>query len=922
MQRHSRESFPMALSAGTRLGPYEILEPLGAGGMGEVYRARDTKLGRDVALKVLPEEFARDKERLARFDREARSLAALNHPGIAAIHGTEESEGTRFLVLELVEGETLVEKLRRGPLPVGAALSLGAQIAETLESAHERGILHRDLKPSNISVTSEGKVKLLDFGLAKALRAEPPGPGVEDPLSLTPPTREGVILGTAPYMSPEQARGEELDRRSDIWSFGCVLYETLTGKRAFPGRTATDAIAAVLEREPDWNALPAATPGIARSLLRQCLRKDKARRLHDIADAGIEIEEALAAWGTPEHTAAAAIRPRAGWRGAMGWASAASLAVIGAIAAWGPWRASPPPPVARFAINVPASAPIAANDRPALAVSPDGRYLVYVGGRGEDTRLYLRPIDGTDAEPIPGSEGGSTPFVSPDGKWIAFFAGKRLKKLPLIGGAPVTIYDSMPPGIIVRGASWGPDGSILFADRWGNLLRGTASGGELVNVTRLDSSENERAHRWPEILPGGKAVIFTVVHGEGLEGARIVVQSLDTGERRTLIEGGAHARYAPTGHLVYARADTLMAAPFDLEGLEVTGPGVPILENVLTNLRSRVAQFVFSGDGSLFYVPGRWEEARRSLVWVDREGDVRPVTAMHRAFLGPALSPNRERLAVCVEGANRDLWVYEIPRGTLTRLTTDPAGDVHPVWTPDGERVAFSSLRSNIPSLYSTRADGSGVEEPLLPRSGHYGYLRKLEEDASAQLAFSMSPDGHTLVFVEDTRDATGMDLWLLPLGADGEAKPLLRTEFDETQPTLSPDGRWVAYVSNESGIWEVYVRPFPGAVGKWQVSTQGGTEPAWSANGRELFYRDGHKMMAVPVSTTPSFEPGTPRALFEAGFEHSPAMMFSRNYDVTPDGQRFVMIESLEQDVPIAHVNVVLNWFEELKAKMREAGE
>ena len=910
----------MALAAGTRLGPYQILAPLGAGGMGEVYRARDTKLGRDVAVKVLPEAFTRDQERLSRFDREARLLAALNHPGIAAIHGSEESEGTRFLVLELVEGETLAERLRRGPLACDVALNLGAQIAEALESAHEKGILHRDLKPSNVALTREGKAKLLDFGLAKALTAELPRSRIEDSPTLTPPTREGVILGTAPYMSPEQARGEELDRRADIWSFGCVLYETLTGKRAFSGRTATDTIAAVLEREPDWGALPPATPMIARSLLRQCLRKDKTRRLRDIADAEIEIEEALAALGTPERAAAATIRAGSSWVAALGWVSAALVAVIWAVAAWGPGRASAPPTVAHYAISVPEGAPIAATERTALAVTADARQLVYVGGHGENTRLYLRPTNAPDAEPIPGTEGGSTPFLSPDGQWIAFFAGRKLKKVPLVGGAAVTLFDSMPPGFAVRGANWGANGSIVFAaDRWGPLLRGSASGGALAGLTELDPSKNERAHRWPEILPGGRAVIFTVVHGEGVEGARIDLQLLDTGERRTLIEGGMCARYAPTGHLVYARGNTLMAAPFDLDTLDVTGPGISVLKGVLTHPNGRVAQFVCSGNGSLFYVPGTWKEPRRSLVWVDREGDVQPLTAMQRAFMNPALSPDGGRLVVSIEGANQDLWVYEISRGTLTRLTADLAEDFNPVWTPDGERVTFSSMRSNIPSLYSRRADGSGGVKPLLLRREHYRFLQKVEEDAYAHLAPSMSPDGQALVFVEDMLGASGLDLWLLPLGAAREARALLRTEFDETQPTLSPDGRWLAYVSNESGDWEVYVRPLAGPAGKWQVSTQGGTEPAWSANGRELFYRQGEEMMAVPVSTTPSFEPGTPQVLFEARLRHSRAMVDPRQYDVTSDGQRFVMIESLEEDRSVTQINVVLNWFEALKAKTDE---
>ncbi len=900
----------MTLSSGSRLGPYEVLAPLGAGGMGEVYRARDSKLRREVAVKVLPASFSKDPERLARFEREAQLLASLNHPNIGAIYGLEESEGVRFLVLELVLGETLADCFAAGPLPVEEALSVSRQIAEALEAAHEKGIIHRDLKPANVKVTPEGKVKVLDFGLAKAFGVEPSASDLTHSPTVTHEgTREGVILGTAAYMSPEQARGKSLDKRTDIWSFGCVLYETLTGRQTFAGETVSDILAAILGREPDWLALPGTTPPKIRDLLRRCLQKDPARRLRDVGDARIEIEEALA--GPEEITPAATSAQRpARWQRALPWGVAGLMVVAAGVAIWSSRRATAPAarPAARLLITLPATESLDlgryVGERPAVALSPDGRRVVYAASSGGVTRLYMRAMDQLEAMPIAGTEGASGPFFSPDGQWVGFFTPDTLKKVSLIAGTTVSICH-VPS--VTRGASWSPDEVILFTPTPADgLSRVSASGGIPQVVTTPDTKTGELAHLWPEILPGGKTVLFTIRTGRSFDDARIAVQSLESGERRLLeVEGGTSAHYAPTGHLVYARGGTLLAVPFDLAQLRVTGRPVPILEGVRVDPTSGAAQFSLSGDGTLVYVRGGAGFPERSLLWVDRRGATRPVMERRLPFQSPSFSPDAQRLAVTIEGITQDAWVYELARGILTRLTFDPNEEFGPIWTPDGKRVTFASYRvGEVPNLFWKPADGSSAEE-------------RLTTTKDVQFPSSWSPDGRVLAFTR-VRVPTIIesDIWVLPLSGDRKPQPLVRTPFEEYGAMFSPDGRWIAYVSNESGRNEVYLQPFTGSGGKRQISTDGGTSPVWARSGRELFYRNADKMMAVSITTQPAFAAAPPRLLFQGAFEEFGRADLPRNYDIAPDGERFVMIRSEQQSTP-TQLNVVLNWFEELKRRV-----
>jgi len=670
----------VTLSTGTRLGPYEILAAIGAGGMGEVYRARDTKLGRDVAIKVLPEAFARDPERLARFEREARVLASLNHPNIAAIYGFEQSDGIPFLVLEYVPGETL-----RGPLPVSEALRIAGQIAEALENAHEKAFVHRDLKPANIKVTPEGKVKVLDFGLAKAFTEETVGSDPsQSPTISAGPTRTGMILGTAAYMSPEQARAKPVDKRTDIWAFGCVLYETLAGRQVFPANSVADAMTAILGRDPDWQALPLATPPKIRDLLHRCLQKELNRRLRDIGDARIEIEETLAgAVAVPQTT-----KPpgAARWRPvAIGVCAAVAIGV----ALWAPWRGdSAPRAVIRTAVVLPPSDRFRTEAQPAVAISPDGARLVYSASRGGRTQLYFRQLDQFEVTPIAGTEDAGGPFLSPDGEWVGFFAGGKLKKVALRGGPPVTLCDA-PNG---RGASWGPDGQIVFtpaASLGIGLWRVSASGSEVTPqpLTTPDAKKGEASHRWPYILPGGESVLFTSWGGGAFDASRLAVLSLKTGERRVLLEGGHSAHYASSGHLVFMRAGGLWAAPFDLARLQVTGPHSPMLNRVVTAAATGAGHYSFAANGTLVYIPGG-AESGSSLLWVDRKGVSRPLTQARRVYMFPRLSPDGGLLAVTIiEGANTDIWVYDLGRDTTaiqTVILTPRRSPPNPRYRGDG----------------------------------------------------------------------------------------------------------------------------------------------------------------------------------------------------------------------------------------------
>jgi eukaryotic-like serine/threonine-protein kinase len=915
----------LSLAAGTKLGPYEILAPLGAGGMGEVYRARDTKLGREVALKVLPQNVAGDSERMARFKREAQVLASLNHPNIATIHGLEESGGVRALVMELVEGVTLAERIKSGAIPLEEALPIARQIAAGLEDAHERGIIHRDLKPANIKITAEGAVKILDFGLAKALESAAasrgdsgPEPSIEDsPTLSSAATQAGVILGTAAYMSPEQAKGKKVDRRADIWAFGVVLFETLTGRRLFEGDSTAETLATVMMTEPKWESLPADVPPSIRKLLSRCLEKDPKRRLQAIGEARIAIEETLSGAEarpplSPLLTEEGKPEARGGelWRRALPWALAAFSTLVLITLTISYLIRTPrlsTRAIARLSVALPPSDRLALGLNPVLALSPDGSRLVYVASHAGAKQLYVRPIDSLEANPIPGTEGAESPFFSPDGQSVGFFAEGKLKRVSFSGGAPLTLCTAAS----ARGASWGPDDAIVFTPSFGysGLFRVSAGGGTPKPLTTPDQKKGEVSDRWPQILPDGKAVLFTSWSGGSFDDAQIAVQLLETGERRTLLKGGSYARYVPSGHLVYARAGGLLAVPFDVKRLEVTGPPVSIPEGVSMHPTTGSAEFSSSNNGSLVYFAGGLRTEERTLLWVDRRGTAQTLPAPPHPYFFPRLSPDGLRLAVGISGNDVGVWVYDLARGVLTRVAKT-AIMPSPAWTPDGKRLTFNDTHAGPWNLYWMPADGSGTAE-------------RLTTSENGQSVGSWSPDGHVLAFSE--MDPTiGYNIQVLKLEGEPSAlpragrkpQPFLQTPSNGSAPMFSPDGRWLAYQSNESGRNEVYVRPFPGPGGKSQISTEGGTEPVWARNGRELFYRNGDKIMVVAVETKPGLAAAKPKPLFEGQYEPS-LYAFSANYDVSADGQRFLMLKSSEQGTPATQINVVLNWFEDLKRRV-----
>jgi Tol biopolymer transport system component len=890
----------VTLKSGTTLGPYKIAGAIGAGGMGEVYQAHDTKLGRDVAIKVLAEAFAHDPDRLSRFQREAKMLAALNHPNIATIHGLEQSNGTSYLVMELVSGETLQQRLaREGRLPIEEALGMCRQIAEALEAAHEKSIIHRDLKPANVKVTSEGKVKVLDFGLAKAFAGGDSGSDPSNSPTLSAAgTMQGVILGTAAYMSPEQARGKVVDKRTDIWAFGCVLYELLTGKQAFQGDTVTEILAAVLRGEPDWAALPAATPTKVRDLLRHCLQKDKTLRVRDAGDAGIELHEALAAPSVgPRATGSAKL----GLKQAVVWGLAGMLvALVTGLVVWTLKPAAPPAPkpVMRFTVTLPPGQQLAdLENAPAVAISPDGTHLAYVASQGGTQQIYLRAMDSLETKSIPGTDGAVNPFFSPDGQGLGFFAGGRLKKVSVSGGAALPVGDVVV--VLPLGASWGSQGMIAFGPSLISALQQVSDvGGMPQPLTHLEKGEAN--HRWPEFLPAGKAVLFA----GGPDGnSQVAVQSVSTGKRQNLIPRGTQPLYALSGHLIYAQGGNLMAVPFDPERLVVTGATVPVVEGVAQSTSSvaAVAQYGVSATGSLIYVPGGGPVSRR-LVWVDRKGLEQALTAPAHAYRYPRLSPHEQRVAVTIEESSEgNIWIDDLARGTMTPLTHQ-GNALMGAWTPDGKRIAFvASTKEGPRNAFWQWADGSGG-------------LERLTRSEYTQAPNSWSPDGQRLALLENN-PITGRDIWMLRI-SDREMLPFLRTPFNEAAPQFSPDGRWLAYISDESGRDEIYAQPYPGPGQKWPISTDGGTEPVWNRNGHELFYRSGQKMMAVDIITQSGFTAGKPHMLFEGPFLLSPGTL--PNYDVSPDGQHFLMLKPTEpaQAAP-TQINVVLNWFEELKQKV-----
>ena len=886
----------MPLAAGARLGPYEIVAPIGAGGMGEVYRARDAKLKRDVALKILPESFAADPNRMARFHREAELLASLSHPNIATIYGFEENA----LVMELIEGETL-----RGPLPLETALPLARQIAEALEYAHERGIIHRDLKPANVKVTPDGAAKVLDFGLAKAIEdPAPSGSPADSPtITLAAATRAGVILGTAAYMSPEQAHGKNADRRSDIWSFGAVLYEMLTGEQAFKGESVSDTLASVLKLEPDWNRLPANTPAAIRRLLRRCLTKDRKQRLQAIGDARIAIEEVIQ--GQPDEAPAAVTR-----RPPIAWVLVALMTVIAGVALWGWLR--PAPPEARNVVRLTITLPVTTSIPGTLALSRDGSRLAYVSG--PQHQIYVRLMDQLESRVIPGTEGAGFLCFSPDGQWISYMAsggsGYKLKKIAVAGGPAQVLADVFavngPPT-----QDWGLDDNILFSDN-GALTRIPAGGGKTERLATPDPKKGEVFYGGGQLLPGGHQVLTGIARIDvaGPTG-ELVALNLQTGARKILLDHVfAVPRYLPTGpgssagYLVYYANSTgaLMGVPFDANRVEVKGSPVPVLDGVQGFTTSPFSHLSISDSGTLAYVAGKpGQGSANLLVWVDRKGVEEPLPAPPRPYSFVRLSPDGRRIAFGTADQKSDVWVYDIARGTSLKISSDQNSS-NPIWTPDGKRLIYAQSTGTV---VWAPADSSGLPSVLM--NPGRGFLRPT----------SVSPDGKLVI-----GHYTSGKLWVLPLpaGPSVDAKPqsFLDSESRKQEPAFSPDGHWVAYRSDETGNGEIYVTPHPGPGGKILISTEGGLDPRWSRDGRELFYRTRgiSRMMVVDVQTGRSFRAGKPRMLFEE-------QAYSYTYDVSPDGKRFLMIKSLgSAQGPSDQVTVVLNWFDELRRRAPVGGK
>ncbi len=887
----------MALEPGRMLSNYRLVVKIGEGGMGVVWKAVDSALGREVAIKVLPDLFARDAERLSRFEREARLLASLNHPNIAAVYGLHEAEGARFLSMEMIGGEDLAHRLESGPLPVEEAMRIALQVAEGLETAHEHGVVHRDLKPANIQVTADGKVKILDFGLAKALTGEASTTSADPSLSPTlaaAGTMAGVILGTAAYMSPEQAKGKTVDRRADIWAFGAVLYEMLAGRKLYDGETISDILASVLKTEPDFEALPATVPPALRALLRRCLEKDPRSRLRDIGDARIAIEEILAGQtGMAEVPASAPAAPAP--RRTLGVvATVVAAALLASAATWLLRPAAPSPMPYHLEVSVSGDLPLLQIQGSAVALSPDGGYLAYITGTPSDvsaTRLHVRYLGRLEETELTNAQGAYNPFFSPDGQWVGFVTPNELKKISISGGTPLVLC----PVSLSRGASWGETGTIVFAPSPNSgLMQIPAAGGQPSELTKLE--EGEASHRWPQFLPGGHKVLFTSYSSGDRNAGRIEIVDIDTHERTVLQQGGTYGRYAASGHLLFINGGTMFAAPLDLAAMKLTALPAPVLQEISNSVEGG-AQYDVSRNGTLAYLTGQVAGARNTMVWADPQGRLTPVSSVRREYQTPRISPDGKRIAtVIIAEGNVDIWVHDLERDTQTRLTFDEARDLYPVWSPDGRYVYFTSNRGGKWGIFRKRSDGSGDEEMVL------------ESDVETDV-YSASPDGRFVAYHDQV--ATG-DPWILPLQGDKrEPRRIFQSGAADGDPVFSPDGRWVSYDSDESGRWEVYVRPVEGGGGKWQVSAQGGEFARWSGDGRWLFYRErSGGVWRVPIKvTSDSIEAGRPEKLFDVD------VGIQQDWDVSPDGSRFLFVqtETAGGGGGGNRVKLALHWFEDL---------
>jgi Tol biopolymer transport system component/tRNA A-37 threonylcarbamoyl transferase component Bud32 len=908
----------MALIVGTKLGPYEIQSQLGAGGMGEVYRARDSRLDRTVAIKVLASHLSSSPELKQRMEREARAISSLNHPHICHLYDIGSQDGTDYLVMEFLEGETLAERLRRGALLLTEVLKIGITVAEALALAHRQGIVHRDLKPGNIMLT-KGGARLMDFGLAKSAHSAVAGAAASAPLlsaaltlsdasPVSPLTTAGAVVGTIQYMSPEQVEGKEIDGRSDIFSFGAVLYEMVTGKRAFEGKSQLSVASSILEKEPEpiSTLRPMSRPTLDRTI-RKCLAKHPDERWQSASDLATQLS-----WiGDSSATATAIATTRAGqthWR-LFGWLLSGLLALllIGVFAWIRSHQARRAGPVMRFSIPLPEGDALGGTWYwyPSVAISDDGSQVAYVTHHGGNSQIYVRRIGEVMPRAVPGTERADMPFFSPDGQWLGIYSGGKIKKVPLAGGPTVTIAQTA-----FKGGTWGSDDTIYFGNGAG-LMRVAASGGTPQKITTLNPKSGETDQVYPELLPGGKALLFTVLNMEepSFDEAEIAVVKLGTGERKILVKQGTDAHYVGSGHLVFMRAGVLMAVPFDADKLEIKGAPVPVLEKVLENPRIGAGQYATSKNGLLVYIPGGVTYGEHEMVFVDKTGNTKPLTLNKRPYEDFTISPDGKYLAITIEGPVTNTWIHDIARDTETRFNFG-IENRDPTWTPDGKRIAYGGYKDGKYAIFWQPLDGSAPEEPLL--------LKDNSVDA-----WFFSPDGSTLLYA-DWKFEGAMNIGALPLHDLQHAKTIFPSKYNVEWAVLSPDGKWIAYDSDESERPEVYVAPYPALEPRERISTDGGLHPLWAPDGRKLYYRMGttaedmeqrflgqkSRVMAVSIETKPTLKVGQPRLLFEGPYFES-----GHDIAVTPDGKGFILIRENDTTGP-KQIEVVVNWPEELKQR------
>jgi serine/threonine-protein kinase len=921
----------MSLSPGTRVGPYEVVGLLGVGGMGEVLRARDNKLNRDVALKVLPELVAADPDRLARFQREAQVLAALNHTNIAHIHGFEDSGAVHAIVMELVEGSTLAELIgdtgQAAPaqLSIDDAIAIARQMAEALEAAHEQGVIHRDLKPANVKVRDDGVVKILDFGLAKVWMPESASTSsdaMNSPTLTARATQVGMILGTEAYMAPEQAKGRPVDKRADIWAFGVVLHEMLTGERCFKGDDVSETLASVLKDRPAFDQLPSGTPPRLKRLLERCLERDPKQRLRDIGEARVLLAELER--GVPDASVATAPiaipSPAAPRPSVAPWIIAGLLAaaLVGAIVTWAPWTPVPPAQVMRFSFLPPAGQqlPVLTVDRVA-AISPQGTHLAFVNALGN---LFIRALDGLEAQALSGISGARAPFFSPDGKWVGFFQGTELKRVAITGGPALTIHPTLGAP---RGASWGPGDSIVFATSASGtgLMSVPVGGGEVKNLTTPEAGVGED-HVFPSVLPEGRGVLFTI-SAAVVENSQVAVLDLESGKHRVLVRGGGQAEFVSAGrgtagYIIYGAAGSLRAVRFDAKTLEVQGDPVPIVDRVRMAGSTYATQFGVSSTGTLMFVPGGLGvdlTDQRSMVWIDRQGKETAIATLPpRAYYTLQLSPDGARVAVEIRDRDQDIWVWDIAGEKLTPLTLEKVQDSMPIWTPDSRRIVFRSAVSGTGgNLFWQSADGTGAAERLTTAPD------------TQQTPTSFALKHGLILFTESGRTSTVDFIGGFTI-ATRQSAPVFAPGYSVRNADVSPDGRFLIYESLETGTPQIFVRPFPDLnSGRWQVSANGGIKPMWAPDGHEAFYLQVDQagatdLMAVPISTAPVFKPGKPARLF--GVSRLSGQSNGRPYDVSNDGKRFIAVKTppaANDSASVAGSSIVfvVNWLEELKARL-----